>query len=79
MDCGAIPFNEETKQNIEHIIGTMKCPRKFQCVTNGFENLCRVRIFPAAISRMSRRYQMPIQITVWILVLMPMSPQNLCI
>ena len=39
MERVVIPFNEETKRNIYNIIETMKCPRKFRCVTTGLENL----------------------------------------
>jgi hypothetical protein len=38
-------MDEETRQEIEGMIGQMKCPKDFGCSKNGFERLCKARDF----------------------------------
>ncbi len=36
-------MDEETKKEIEEIIGQMKCSKDFQCYRFGFEKVCKAR------------------------------------
>jgi hypothetical protein len=33
--------DEETRRQIDDIMGAMDCPKRFRCAENGFEELCR--------------------------------------
>lgn len=34
-------MDEESKKEIEQIIGEMKCPEDFKCYRSGFEHICK--------------------------------------
>jgi hypothetical protein len=36
-------MKNESRKQIEEIIGGITCPKKFSCHTSGFQNLCRAR------------------------------------
>ncbi len=36
-------MDEETKKEIDEIIGQMQCPRGFRCANSGFERLCKAK------------------------------------
>jgi hypothetical protein len=36
-------MKDDTKKQIEKIIGEMKCPKGFRCYESKFDNLCRAR------------------------------------
>ena len=40
-----IKIAEENIKRIEEIKNSMQCPKDFECVACGFENLCKVRDF----------------------------------
>jgi len=35
--------DESHKQMIENVIGTMQCPKAFECYTSGFQRICAAR------------------------------------
>jgi hypothetical protein len=37
-------MDEETKKEIEEIIGKMQCPNDFQCYQSGLETLCKAKL-----------------------------------
>lgn len=45
MDNLSIQVDGKIREHVEIIIKTMKCERGFECVNNGFQNLCRVKNF----------------------------------
>ena len=36
-------MEQNQKQEIEKIIGGIKCPKDFKCYKSGFENLCKAK------------------------------------
>jgi hypothetical protein len=36
-------MKDDTKRQVEKIIGEMECPKDFRCYKSGFENLCRAK------------------------------------
>ena len=36
-------MDENTKKELEEIMGEMECPKDFKCYESGFENLCRAK------------------------------------
>ncbi|MDT8303988.1 MAG: hypothetical protein RQ760_21075 [Sedimentisphaerales bacterium] len=39
-------LTQENKAQIEEIFSGIECPKNFRCYKSGFEDLCKVRIFP---------------------------------
>ncbi|UCG58293.1 MAG: hypothetical protein JSU70_02070 [Phycisphaerales bacterium] len=38
-------MEEQDKERIQEIISGMQCPKDFECVEGGFENMCKARDF----------------------------------